>query len=51
VSTINTAPLTQEQLKVAGFCHQLDAEDRDDDNEGDNEVVDKDNNYLNKDNR
>jgi hypothetical protein len=50
VSAINTAPLTQEQLKVASFCSQLDAEDGDDDNEGDNDVIDEDDDYVDEDN-
>ncbi len=49
VSAIGAAPLTHEQLKVAGFCIQLDANDGDDDNEGDDEVVDEDDDDVNED--
>ncbi len=33
----------QEQLKVAGFWHQLDANNREDNSKGYNDIVDEDN--------
>ncbi len=50
MSAINATPLTQEQLKVASFCSQLDADGRDDNNKGDDNVVDEDNDNFDKDN-
>ncbi len=49
VSAIGAAPLMQEQLKLAGFCSWLDADDGDDNNKGDNKVVDDDNDNVNED--
>ncbi len=50
VSAIGAAPLTQEQLKVAGFCSQLDPDDKDDNDEGGNKnAVDEDNDYVDED--
>ncbi len=50
MSAIVATPLTQEQLKVAGFCSQLDADNRDGNNEGNDDVVDEDDDYADKDN-
>ncbi len=44
--TIDAALLMQEQLNDAGFCSQLDADGGDDDDKGDNNVVDEDDNYV-----
>jgi hypothetical protein len=41
----------QEQLKVAGFCSQLDAKDGDANDKGDDDVMDEDDNYINEDDR
>ncbi len=43
-SAIGAAPLMQEQLKVASFWSQLDTNGREDDDKGDDNVVNKDDN-------
>ena len=49
MSAISAAPLTQEPRKVAGFCSQLDADDRDDGNEGDEDVIGEDDDDVDED--